>query len=148
MTWKNLNFFVPLTKEDKQTLKKAKKDLIDSEAQTPKAEFKINMVNVNGRPMKQILSNVTGYAKPKEMISIMGASGSGKTSLLNVLAQRLALTPGSNLGGEVKCNNRAIGTMDFGKFGAFIQQDDILIETMTARECFRFAARLRTNHDL
>ena len=37
--------------------------------------------------------------------------------------------------------------MDFGKIGAFIQQDDILIETMTARESFRFAAKLRTNLD-
>lgn len=36
--------------------------------------------------MKRILTNVSGYAKPKEMIAIMGASGSGKTSLLNVLA--------------------------------------------------------------
>lgn len=36
--------------------------------------------------MKQILNNVSGYARPKEMVAIMGASGSGKTSLLNVLA--------------------------------------------------------------
>jgi ABC-type lipoprotein export system ATPase subunit len=70
--------------------------------------------------MKQILSNVTGYAKPKEMISIMGASGSGKTSMLNVLAQRMALSPGAVLEGEVKCNNRIVGNMDFGKIGAFI----------------------------
>ncbi len=34
---------------------------------------------------KKILHNVTGYAKPGEMVAIMGASGSGKTSLLNIL---------------------------------------------------------------
>lgn len=34
---------------------------------------------------------------------------------------------------------------DFGKIGAFVMQDDILIETMTPYESFCFAARLRTN---
>jgi ABC-type multidrug transport system ATPase subunit len=58
--------------------------------------------------MKEILHNVSGYAKPREMIAIMGASGSGKTSLLNVLAQRFGLSPGSKLYGEVKCNNRIV----------------------------------------
>ena len=33
----------------------------------------------------QILHSLTGYAKPGQILSIMGASGSGKTSLLNVL---------------------------------------------------------------
>lgn len=97
--------------------------------------------------MKKILNNVSGYAKPKEMIAIMGASGSGKTSLLNVLAQRLALSPGAVIDGEVRCNNRLCGVTDFGKMGAFVQQDDVLIETMTPRESFVFAAKLRTSLD-
>jgi ABC-type multidrug transport system ATPase subunit len=149
MTWKNLNFCVPLTKDDKFSLKKAKKSFVESDSISPtfKPEYNIVTKNVGNKQMKQILREATGYAKPKEMISIMGASGSGKTSLLNVLAQRLALSPGAILEGEVKCNNRQVGTMDFGKIGAFIQQDDILIETMTARESFRFAAKLRTNLD-
>lgn len=49
--------------------------------------------------MKQILTNSNGFAKPKELMAIMGASGSGKTSLLNVLAQRMALSPGYTLEG-------------------------------------------------
>ena len=79
------------------------------------------------------------------MMAIMGASGSGKTSFLNVLGQRLGLSPGSKMDGQVRCNNKLMRTNDFGKFGAFVMQDDILLETFTPVESFRFAARLRTN---
>ena len=58
--------------------------------------------------MKQILTASNGYAKPKEMMAIMGASGSGKTSLLNVIAQRISLSPGAILEGEIRFNNRVI----------------------------------------
>ena len=34
---------------------------------------------------KRVLHNLEGFAKPVEMLCIMGASGSGKTSFLNVL---------------------------------------------------------------
>ena len=46
--------------------------------------------------------------------------------------------------GHVMCNNRKLSGTDFGKFGAFVQQDDVLLETFTPEESFRFAAKLRT----
>lgn len=36
--------------------------------------------------MKKILHNLQGYAKPKEILAIMGGSGSGKTTTLNIFA--------------------------------------------------------------
>ena len=75
----------------------------------------------------------------------MGASGSGKTSLLNVLGQRIWLSSGSKLLGKIKCNNQIIKKNDFSKFGAFVQQDDILLETFTPEESLIFAAKLMTN---
>ena len=47
--------------------------------------------------------------------------------------------------GEVRCNDKKLGPDDFGKFGAFVQQDDVLLETFSPVESFRFAAKLRTN---
>ena len=57
----------------------------------------------------------------------MGPSGSGKTSLLNILAQRMTLSKGSTMAGSIYVNKREVEKDDFGKFGAFVQQDDILI---------------------
>ena len=75
----------------------------------------------------------------------MGASGSGKTSLLNILGQRLDLSKGAQVKGTIQCNGKDLRKGDFGKLGAFVMQDDILIETMTPFESFCFAARLRTD---
>lgn len=79
------------------------------------------------------------------MVAIMGASGSGKTSLLNILGSRLDLSKGCSKTGLIQCNGRNVKNQDFGKLGAFVMQDDILIETMSPIESFCFAAKLRTN---
>jgi ABC-type multidrug transport system ATPase subunit len=66
------------------------------------------------------LHNISGYARPGELVAIMGASGSGKTSLLNFLAARLSLSPGASYSGEVKMNGKPMKPNDFGKAGAFV----------------------------
>jgi ABC-type multidrug transport system ATPase subunit len=78
------------------------------------------------------------------MLAIMGASGSGKTTLLSLLGKRLYNYKGCKFEGEQKINGLEIGDKDFGKIGAFLMQDDVLIETMTPFECFCFAAKLKT----
>jgi len=75
----------------------------------------------------------------------MGGSGSGKSSFLNIIGARLALSPGCTSSGKVMVNNRVVRPVDFGKFGAFVQQDDILLDAFTVEETLRFAAKLKTS---
>ena len=81
--------------------------------------------------------------KPGELVAIMGPSGSGKTSLLNILSCRASVSKGSYFTGTLKANNFKLNKDNFGKFGAYCQQDDVLIETMTPRELLRFAAHMK-----
>jgi len=81
------------------------------------------------------------------MVAILGPSGSGKTSLLNILAQRESVSGGSKVTGEIKLNGKAMNKGDFGKMGAFVQQDDILYEVMTPYELFEFAYKLRSGKE-
>ena len=74
----------------------------------------------------------------------MGPSGSGKTSLLNALSQRIGLSAGSFTEGEIMINRIVAERGDYGKVGAFVQQDDVLQATYTVRELFEFAANIRT----
>ena len=82
--------------------------------------------------------------RPKEMVAIMGPSGSGKTSLLNCLSQRINLSNGSIKEGVTSVNGRKLNNGDYGKIGAFVQQDDVLQTTNTVRELLTFAAAIRT----
>lgn len=78
------------------------------------------------------------------MVAILGPSGSGKTSLLNVLAQRHSLSGGSYTKGTCKINGRILSKDgDFGKIAAFVQQDDVLQETLNCEELFEFACKIR-----
>ncbi|VDO47843.1 unnamed protein product [Haemonchus placei] len=83
-----------------------------------------------------VLDNVYGMAAPGEIMAIMGSSGAGKTSLLNVLAHR-------NLGdlrfqGSVKVNQQPV-TKEFMRTAcAYVQQDDCFIGSLTVKEHLMF----------
>ena len=92
---------------------------------------------------KEIIRGVSGTVKPGQFLAIIGASGAGKTTLLNFLSgreisQNLEKTGGIFINGENKDNIR-----NFSSLSAYVQQDDILFQTMTVRECLEFAAKLK-----
>ena len=74
----------------------------------------------------------------------MGASGAGKTSLLNIIADRISLKTGCSLSGDLMFNDTMkINQKTFGTLGAYVMQDDILFQYFTVHEALKFAARLR-----
>lgn len=92
---------------------------------------------------KIILDDVSGCVQPGQFLSIIGASGAGKTTLLNYLSGRL-ISKGLVKKGEVLVNGVNRDKMKgFQAFSAYVQQDDILFQTMTVRECLEFAAKLK-----
>lgn len=63
----------------------------------------------------QLLNNVYGYVKPGTLTALMGASGAGKTTCLDVLAQR------KNIGvvsGDIFIDGRALDA-DFARGTAY-----------------------------
>ena len=81
---------------------------------------------------------------PSSTNYIMGASGSGKTSLLNALSGRVLKTKNSELRGSITVNDCIkVTTEVFSNFGCYVMQDDVLFEYFTVREAIRFAARLK-----
>ena len=74
----------------------------------------------------------------------MGASGAGKTSLLNILSDRISLTNGGRIKGKVMINDSfELKGTKFGKIASYVMQDDVLLKCFTPREALTFAARLK-----
>lgn len=95
---------------------------------------------VNGR---QILKSISGSIKSGELCALMGASGAGKSSLLNLLAGRIRMSKKKKIAGNVSVNNELVSPVKFRKNIAYVMQQDALFATATAREALEFSARLR-----
>ena len=93
---------------------------------------------------KVVLQQLSGVARPGTCTAIMGASGAGKTSLLNVLAARIADgRAGCTVKGVTKLNGTEAAPTSYAKRVAYVMQDDALMGTSTVREALTFSARLR-----
>ncbi|KAI3770165.1 hypothetical protein L6452_01288 [Arctium lappa] len=88
---------------------------------------------------RSILEGVTGYARPGEILAIMGPSGSGKSTLLDALAGRLHSNTRQT--GDILVNGFK-RTLAYGT-SAYVTQDDTLITTLTVRESIYYSAQLQ-----
>ncbi|EZF25552.1 hypothetical protein H112_02130 [Trichophyton rubrum D6] len=112
--------------------------------------WKAVTVNVKDRETKQpkaILRDATGYVNKGELMVLMGPSGSGKTTLLNVLAGRAnSLHDGVN--GEVLVNGRTASKETFRHLSSYVEQEDVLIGSLTVEETLYFAAQLSLSRSI
>jgi ABC-type multidrug transport system ATPase subunit len=88
--------------------------------------------------VKTILQDVSADFPSGSLTAILGASGSGKSSLLNVMSERMH---GGRLviSGDTFYNGNNLATVR----SAYVMQQDVLQPTLTVRETLRYAADLR-----
>ncbi|KAK9241302.1 hypothetical protein V1525DRAFT_392717 [Lipomyces kononenkoae] len=89
---------------------------------------------------KKILHGVQGIVRPGEIMAIMGASGAGKTSLLDILAHK---NKGGVIGGDILVNGFKVSENQFKSITGFVDQEDALMPTLTVYETILNSALLR-----
>ncbi|KAJ3191562.1 ATP-binding cassette sub- G member 1 [Irineochytrium annulatum] len=89
---------------------------------------------------REILNGISGRFRPGKFTAIMGASGAGKTSLLNVIAGEVHF---GEVSGQILVNNKELFGNDIKSLSGFVFQDDVLLPSMTVREAITMSALLR-----
>jgi ABC-type multidrug transport system ATPase subunit len=89
---------------------------------------------------KLILDNVHGIVKPGEVLAIMGASGAGKTSFLDILARKRKK---GVVEGEFFLNGKSVSDSRFKSVVGFVDQEDTLMPSLTVYETVLYSALLR-----
>lgn len=87
---------------------------------------------------RPILHNVTGSINCGSLTAIMGGSGAGKSTFINVLMGKL-----TNTGGSVMINDVPNTMKRYKKLIGYVPQDDIVLPELTVRENILHSARVR-----
>jgi len=97
-------------------------------------------ITVTVKGEKQILKGVTGAAQGGRMLAIMGGSGAGKTSLLDVLTLKPAGS--ARVDGRVTLNSAPLSRSRFLKHVGVCAQESVLWSALTTRETLEYCAAL------
>ncbi|KAG5956606.1 hypothetical protein E4U58_006523 [Claviceps cyperi] len=89
---------------------------------------------------KVILSNILGTCNPGEVTAIIGASGAGKTTFLDILARK---NKRGSVEGNFFVNGMEVHDSEFKKMVGFVDQEDTMLPTLTVHETILNSALLR-----
>ncbi|KAF8113532.1 hypothetical protein N665_0049s0047 [Sinapis alba] len=88
----------------------------------------------------QLLSNVSGVFSPGVLTALVGSSGAGKTTLMDVLAGRKT---GGYTEGDIRISGYPKEQQTFARISGYVEQNDIHSPQVTVEESLWFSARLR-----
>lgn len=96
----------------------------------------------NGR---LVLDRITGSVKPGEILAIIGASGAGKSTFLDLLAKK---SKQGTISGEILVNGKKVADSEYRRVVGFVDQEDTLMSTLTVYETILYSALLRLPRDM
>ncbi|POM81575.1 ABC Superfamily [Phytophthora palmivora] len=100
---------------------------------------------VNPKDSIDLLKGISGYALPGTITALMGSSGAGKTTLMDVIAGRK--TEGK-ITGQILLNGHPATDIAIRRSTGYCEQMDIHSEASTIREALTFSAFLRQGADM
>ncbi|KAG0457816.1 hypothetical protein HPP92_022973 [Vanilla planifolia] len=93
----------------------------------------------------QLLRGITGAFRPGILTALMGVSGAGKTTLMDVLAGRKT---GGYIEGDIRISGYPKNQATFARISGYCEQFDIHSPQLTVRESLIFSALLRLSTEV
>lgn len=93
----------------------------------------------------QLLRGVTGAFQPGILTALMGESGAGKTTLMDVLAGRKT---GGYIEGDIRISGYPKKQSTFARISGYCEQFDIHSPQLTVEESLIFSALLRLPNEV
>ncbi|KAL9185143.1 LOW QUALITY PROTEIN: hypothetical protein ACHAXT_002920 [Thalassiosira profunda] len=93
-----------------------------------------------GSEKLRLLNNVSGVFSAGRMCALMGESGAGKTTLMDVIALRKR---SGEISGDVLLNGFPQEPISFRRCSGYVEQFDVQSAELTVRETIKFSAELR-----
>ena len=134
ITFRDLSYSIPCMKK------------IDDSHRISPADISNAEDSHNVQVMQQmVLEGIHGSVNPGEILAIMGGSGAGKTTCLDILARRnkIGIT-----GGDVLVNDKFMSFAEYREITGYVDQEDTLMETLTVYETILHSALLRLPRNL
>ncbi|OMJ68842.1 hypothetical protein SteCoe_33600 [Stentor coeruleus] len=103
----------------------------------------LSVTSIKDKVPKKILKKCNGISYSSEILAVMGSSGSGKTSLVTLIADQFMSHDHLVFTGSVYLNDVHLDRSYFSEYVKFVNQHDILMPTLTAREAMTFSALLQ-----
>jgi ABC-type multidrug transport system ATPase subunit/ABC-type multidrug transport system permease subunit len=89
---------------------------------------------------KLLLKGISGFSKPGTLTALMGSSGAGKTTLMDVIAGRKTV---GTIEGDILVNGKPKIEKSFNQLTGYVEQQDLHMGLTTVREALVFSAKLR-----
>ncbi|KAG7388652.1 hypothetical protein PHYPSEUDO_011979 [Phytophthora pseudosyringae] len=88
----------------------------------------------------ELLKGINGFAVPGSITALMGSSGAGKTTLMDVIAGRKT---GGKISGKILLNGYEANDLAIRRCTGYCEQMDVHSEAATIREALTFSSFLR-----
>lgn len=109
--------------------------------------YTVSVSGGKGQPARDVnlLKGITGFATPGSLTALMGSTGAGKTTLMDVIAGRK--TAGT-IKGEILLNGFPADDLSVRRCTGYCEQTDVHSRASTFREALTFSAFLRQGSDV
>ncbi|KAE8905134.1 hypothetical protein PF005_g28195 [Phytophthora fragariae] len=94
----------------------------------------------NPKEQLELLKGINGFAVPGSITALMGSSGAGKTTLMDVIAGRKT---GGKITGKILLNGYEANDLAIRRCTGYCEQMDVHSEAATIREALTFSSFLR-----